>query len=207
MKIENNEIEEFGLEIKAIQEDIKVRVKLSESLITAYRDFETENENGILHKLSSKFENSLDMYLKEDPNAEAILISKIESHLSNLPLPKGVDSANANKFKNDLARLGLETLRVELKVFNINQETKSLSKKNALNEQMLADKILNYADDLKRNVELNRANHQDVKRALADNSLEGLNKAAKLINPNAKNYNENLEQEIDDFMNGGDLIL
>lgn len=207
MKVKNSEIEEFRQDIKAIQEDLKIREKLSRSVIAAYRDFETENENGKLHKLSSKFENSLNIYLKDHPNAEAKLISKIESHLSNLPMPKGVDAAKTNAFKNDLARLGLDTLRIEFKVFNINQETKSLSKINQLNEQKLADKILNYAEDLIRSIELNKANHQDVKKALSDNSLEGLDKAAKLINPNAKNYNENLEQEIEDFLNGGDLIL
>ncbi|RBP32997.1 hypothetical protein DFR65_102333 [Oceanihabitans sediminis] len=207
MNITNKELNKVGEEIKIVVKDLQTRAELSKSVISAYTDFETEFENGKLHNVSSKLENVFNVYLNEDPNAEAKIISKIETYLSGLPLPKGMDSDKANKFKKDLAKIGLETLRVELKVFNINQETKALKKHNQLNIDQLAEKILNYAEDLKRNIELNKANHKEVNEALSDNSLDGLSKAAKLINPNAKNYNDSLEQEIDDFLNGGDLIL
>ena len=207
MNITNKELNKVGEEIKIVVEDLQTRAELSKSVISAYADFETEFENGKLHYVSSKLENVFNVYLNEDPNAEAKIISKIETYLSGLPLPNGMDSDKANKFKKDLAKIGLETLRVELKVFNINQETKALKKHNQLNIDQLAEKILNYAEDLKRNIELNKANHKEVNEALSDNSLDGLSKAAKLINPNAKNYNDSLEQEIDDFLNGGDLIL
>ena len=207
MNITNKELNKVGEEIKIVVKDLQTRAELSKSVISAYTDFETEFENGKLHYVSSKLENVFNVYLNEDPNAEAKIISKIETYLSGLPLPNGMDSDKANKFKKDLAKIGLETLRVELKVFNINQETKALKKHNQLNIDQLAEKILNYAEDLKRNIELNKANHKEVNEALSDNSLDGLSKAAKLINPNAKNYNDSLEQEIDDFLNGGDLIL
>lgn len=202
-----NEIKLAGEGVKAVIDHYETRATLSKSVIAAYRDFETEHENGQLHKISSKLENVLNVYLENSSDAESNLISKIESHLSNLPLPKGIDANKAADFRNDLAKLGLATLRVELKVFNINQETESLKKINLLNEKQLASKIFNYAEDLKKSVEQNKANHEEVKNALSDNSLEGLQRAAKLINPNAKNYNENLDQEIEDFLNGGDLIL
>lgn len=202
-----NEIKMAREEVKAVLDHYETRATLSKSVIAAYRDFETENENGQLHKISSKFENVLNVYLENSPDAESKFLSKIEAQLSHLPLPKGIDENKAVEFRNDLARLGLETLRVELKVFNINQETNSLKRTNQLNEKILADKILNYAEDLKKSVEQNKVNHEEVKNALSDNSLEGLQRAAKLINPNAKNYNENLDQEIEDFLNGGDLIL
>ena len=202
-----NEIKMPGQKVISAIENYETREKLSKSVIAAYKDFETEYENGQLHKISSKFENVLNVYLENSSDAESNLISKIESHLSNVPLPKGIEANKAADFRNELAKLGLATLRVELKVFNINQETESLKKINQLNEKQLANKILNYAEDLKKSIEQNKANHEEVKNALSDNSLEGLQKAAKLINPNAKNYNENLDQEIEDFLNGGDLIL
>ncbi|MGV8812803.1 MAG: hypothetical protein ACOH2D_01715 [Gelidibacter sp.] len=207
MELRINKIKEVGEEVKAILNDVEIRAVLSKSVISAYSDFESEYENGYLHKVSSKLENALNVYLDESLDAETKLVSKIESYLSNLPLPKGIDVDRAANFKNDLAKLGLETLRVELKVFNINQEIRSIKSKNQLDEKQLANKILNYAEDLKRNIEFNKTNHEDVKIALSNNSLEGLDKAAKIINPNAKNYNENLDQEIEDFLNGGDLIL
>ncbi|NRR92969.1 hypothetical protein HSX10_15445 [Winogradskyella undariae] len=207
MELKNKNIILVGEEIRAVIEDVSTRRELSKSVITAYRDFETENVNGQLHEVSSKLENVLNIYLNENPDAETKIISKIESYLSSLPMPKSMDVVKANKFKRDLAKVGLETLRVELKVFNLNQETKSLNKANELNEQLLADKILNYAEDLKRNIKLNKANHDDVKKVLSEKNIEGLEKAAKLINPNAKNFNENLDQEIDSFLNGADLIL
>lgn len=207
MELKINKIKEVGEEVKVILNDVETRVALSKSVIAAYRNFESEYSNGNFHNISSKLENALNSYLDESSDAGTKIISKIESYLTNLPLPKGIDADKATDFKTDLAKLGLDTLRVELKVFNINQEIKTINKINQLNEKQLADKILNYAEDLKRNIHLNKANHEDVKIALSDNSLEGLEKAAKIINPNAKNYNENLDQEIDDFLNGGDLIL
>ena len=207
MELKNKDIILVGEEVMEIIEDVHIRMELSKSVIATYRDFETENVNGQLHEVSSKLENVLNIYLNENPNAETKIISKIESYLSSLPMPKSMDIDKANKFKSDLAKVGLDTLRVELKVFNLNQETKSLNKANELNEQLLADKILNYAEDLSRNIKLNKANYDDVKKVLSENNIEGLEKAAKLINPNAKDFNENLDQEIDDFLNGGDLIL
>ena len=207
MKLKINKIREVREEVKAVLNDVETRAVLSKSVMTAYKDFETEFENGNLHRISSKLENALNVYLDESIDAETKLISKIESYLSNLPLPKSIDVDKAANFKNDLAKLGLDTLRVQLKVFNINQETKSIKNKNLLNEKELVKNILIYAEDLKRNIELNKENHEAVKMALSENSLEGLDIAAKIINPNAKNYNENLAQEIDDFLNGGDLIL
>lgn len=207
MELRINKLKEVKEEVKAILNDVKIRAVLSKSVITAYNDFESEYENGNLHKVSSKLENVLNVYLDESLDAETRIVSKIESYLSNLPLPKGVDADRAANFKKDLAKLGLETLRVELRVFNINQEIRSVKSKNQLNERELANKILNYAEDLKKNIEDNKTNHENVKIVLSNNSLEGLDMAAKIINPNAKNYNENLDQEIEDFLNGGDLIL
>lgn len=207
MELKNKDIILVGEEVMAVIEDINIRMELSKSVIATYRDFETENVSGQLHEVSSKLENVLNIYLNENPDTETKIISKIESYLSSLPMPKTMDVAKANKFKRDLAKVGLETLRVELKVFNLNQETKALNKVNKLNEQQLTDRILNYAEDLKRNIKQNKENHNNVKKTLSKNNIEGLEKAAKLINPNAKNFNENLDQEIDSFLKGGDLIL
>lgn len=197
-------IKEVGDEMTVILNNLQTRTILAESVISAYKDFETDYENSQFHKFSSRFEEAFNVFLINNPEAETKLISKIESLLPNLPIPK---DARGNNFKNDLARLGLATLRVELKVFNINQETKTLRRINLINRNLLANKIMDYAEDLKKNVQINKANHNEVSKALSEDSLEGLKNAAKLINPNATNNKETIEQRIQDFLNGGDLKL
>lgn len=182
-----------------VREDLSLKV-----LNSIKQHLKQQNSNGLAHDVSSKIESGLINILQDD-NCKKDVLGTIEN-LINPSINSLFPSANA-AVSQEIAKIGLETLMVEFKVFNLNQETQAIKKLNELAVSELAANMQIYAEELRASIQKNKENHEDVKVVLQNNSLDGLHEAAKLINPNANDYNKNIDQEIEDFLNGGDLIL
>lgn len=193
--------------IKILRNEDKVRVKLTAQVKQTLNSLlvQPEHSNGLRHNLSTKFESGLNNFLvQNDYRKKAIEI--IAFAMKNVKLPGNIATINPDVY-NQMAELALDSVLSKIKVANINQETNALKSLNQISDSELSSNLKTYAEDLKKQIAINRANHQEVKKVLEENSLESLHKAAKLINPNGKDYNATADQEIDDFFNGGDLIL
>lgn len=208
MEIGKNDLIEIKNEAVKMVEDTQTRYRLASDVLKAFNEhcLARESKNNVFHLTASKFENAAKVLLDDSASHEKIL-GVIEKNLEKIPLPANINYAHETKIRREVAELGLQTLMVEIKAFNLNQETTALKKSNAIDASHLAKEILSQVEELKRQVQINRQNHDDVVNALNKNNISGLSEAAHLINPDGKDYDKNKDQEIDDFLNGGDLIL
>lgn len=193
--------------IKILRNEDNVRVKLTAQVKQTLNSLlvQPEHSNGLIHNLSTKFESGLNNFLVQNYYRKKV-IEIIALTMKNVKLPGNIATINPDVY-NQMAELALDSVLSKIKVANINQETNALKSLNQISDSELSSNLKTYAEDLKKQIAINRANHQKVKKVLEENSLKSLHKAAKLINPNGKDYNATADQEIDDFFNGGDLIL
>jgi hypothetical protein len=208
MEINKHELVEIKSEAVRLFQDTEARYSLAKKALTAFKEHSSEKTvvNNTFHKISSKFEQSAKILISDTECKERVL-RRIENKLDKLPLPNGINNQHKREIINQVAILGLESLMVKIKTFNLDQESKKLKKINEINASELADEIFNQVNELKRQVKANRQNHQEVAAVLSKGDSGSLSQAARLINPKGVNYNLNKEKEINDFLNGGDIIL
>ncbi len=182
------------------------RGKIFNGILNAITSKKNEYSNGILHNISNKAESALNVFLNDSNNNDE-LVSLIEKHLPTFKAQADLNDVQGKALRLQIAHLGLETLRTELKVHNVNQTTNALKKINNLNDTQFAQQLKLYADDLRQSIQKNRKATLSVNEALEENCVDSLLKASELINPNSTTSNNNIDKEIGDFLNGGDLIL